>query len=207
MKKCVIISGGVYTPAPEIGPEDFVIACDKGCGYAKRDGIVPDLAVGDFDSYDGTVDPDIPIQRYRKEKDDTDTMIAVRYAVEHGFDEIEITSALGLRLDHTFANIQSACYAVERGLFVRMADENSDMLFMTDKEVVLPKRKGWSLSVFAITDRCTGVNIGGAKYPLDDATVTNTWPVGVSNEWRDDEARISVGSGILMILMSNKSEE
>lgn len=89
MKKCVIISGGVYTPAPEIESEDFVIACDKGCGYAKRDGIVPDLAVGDFDSYDGTVDPDIPIQRYRKEKDDTDTMIAVRYAVEHGFDEIE----------------------------------------------------------------------------------------------------------------------
>lgn len=68
MKKCVIISGGVYTPAPEIGPEDFVIACDKGCGYAKRDGIVPDLAVGDFDSYDGTVDPDIPIQRYRKKR-------------------------------------------------------------------------------------------------------------------------------------------
>ena len=113
---CVIISGGEFSPITGLRPEDFVIACDKGYTYAKRCGIVPNLVVSDFDSYAGQIDNGIPVERFPSEKDDTDTMIAVRYAVEHGFEEVRLFCALGGRLDHTLANLQALLYAQSHGL-------------------------------------------------------------------------------------------
>ena len=83
--RCVIISGGNYAPVEGVREDDFVIACDKGYVYAQQAGVRPNLLVGDFDSYEGALPSDLPVWRYKKEKDDTDTMIAIRYAVEQGF--------------------------------------------------------------------------------------------------------------------------
>ena len=88
--RCVIISGGNYAPVEGVQAEDFVIACDKGYVYAEKAGIRPNLLVGDFDSYEGVLPSDLPVWRYKKEKDDTDTMIAIRYAVEQGFAQVEL---------------------------------------------------------------------------------------------------------------------
>ena len=114
-KRCIIISGGEYAPVEGLREDDFVIACDRGYLYAKGQGIQPDLLVSDYDSYDGPVDRDVAVERFRPEKDDTDTMIAIRYAVEHGFEELVLFSALGGRLDHLLANLQSADFAAVRG--------------------------------------------------------------------------------------------
>ena len=67
--------------------------------------------------------------------------------------------------------------------------------------ITVPPRAGWSLSVLALTDQCTGVSIHGTKYELDQVTVTNTFPIGISNQWHG-EARISVETGILALLES-----
>ena len=88
MKACAIVSGGSFSPLDGIGRADFVIACDKGCEYTAACGIKPDLLVGDFDSYTGEKPEDVPVLGLPCEKDDTDTMAAVRYAVGEGFDEI-----------------------------------------------------------------------------------------------------------------------
>ena len=80
MKRCLIIAGGDYAPIGPVGEGDFVLACDKGYAYARREGIVPDLILGDFDSYGGALPEGIPVLRYPVEKDDTDTMLAVRWA-------------------------------------------------------------------------------------------------------------------------------
>ena len=63
MRRCLIIAGGDYAP---IGPvaEDFVLACDRGLAYAQREGIVPDLILGDFDSYRGALPEGVPVLRY-----------------------------------------------------------------------------------------------------------------------------------------------
>ena len=90
-KTCAILSGGAFSPLA--GIEDhtaLVIACDKGYAYAKRAGIKPDLFVGDFDSLRGKVDVDVPVLELPCEKDDTDTMAAVRYAVEKGYTHLRI---------------------------------------------------------------------------------------------------------------------
>ncbi len=201
----VIISGGEYSPIGRIGPDDFVIACDRGYEYAAREGIKPDLVVGDFDSYSGDVEGGIAIDRYFSEKDDTDTMIAVRYAVEQGGTELHMRCALGGRLDHLLANIQAAAFAAKHGLSVEILDRDTRMLTMNPGSLSLPRMEGFSLSLFALSDRCRGVDISGAKYPLKGAELSNAFPLGVSNEWKDSRADIRLEEGLLLVVMSRLS--
>ena len=109
--RCIIVSGGVFSPAPEQQPGDFVIACDRGYAYCERLGLTPDLFIGDFDSYSGAVAPGVAVERLIPEKDDTDTGHAITYALAHGFRTLVLTCALGGRLDHTLANLQNAANA------------------------------------------------------------------------------------------------
>ena len=115
MKTALIVSGGDFS-SPDLDLKyDILIACDKGYGYAKNMRLTPDVVIGDFDSFTGVIDPDIKVLRYPIEKDDTDTMLAVKYALNEGCDRIVICSALGGRMDHTIANIQSMAYAASHG--------------------------------------------------------------------------------------------
>ena len=82
---CAIISGGEYSPMDDIKAAEYIIACDRGYSYAKRSGIVPDLLLGDFDSYTGKLPEGAAVERLPREKDDTDTMHAIRRALELGF--------------------------------------------------------------------------------------------------------------------------
>ena len=197
---CAIISGGEYSPMDDIKAAEYVIACDRGYSYAKRSGIVPDLLLGDFDSYTGKLPEGAAVERLPREKDDTDTMHAVRRALEMGFTRISLYCALGGRLDHLLANLQAASYAAERGVPVQLFSRGCEAYIFSGGSVRIPARAGCSLSVLSLSDRCTGVSITGVKYPVEHATITNRFPIGTSNEWRG-EARISLESGIMAVLL------
>ena len=55
--------------------------------------------------------------------------------------------------------------------------------------------------MLALSDRCTGVSIHGTKYELENVTVENSFPIGVSNQWQGD-AEISVAAGVLAVMES-----
>ena len=179
--RCVVVSGGEFSPVSGLKPDDFVIACDRGYAYCERLGIRPDLIISDFDSYRGPVDAEIPLNRYASEKDDTDTMLAVRYAVEHGFRELLLCCALGGRLDHLIANLQSLVFARKHGLRASLRSEDTEVYTLQGDLLRIPRRDGWSLSVFALDGPCRGVCISGAKYPLVNAELLPSFPLGVSN--------------------------
>ena len=200
--RCVVISGGDFSPVPGISPDDFVIACDRGYVYCERLGLRPDLIISDFDSYTGPVDSEIPLNRFVSEKDDTDTMLAVRYAVEHGFHELLLCCALGGRLDHLIANLQSLVFAQKHGLPAVLLSEDTEIRTLAGGALRIPRREDRSLSVFALDGPCRGVCITGAKYPLANAELLPSFPLGVSNTWAGEEAVISVEEGILLIVLS-----
>ncbi len=201
MSSCLIITGGDFSPftVPEGA---FIIACDRGYAYARRCGVRPHLVVGDFDSYSGELDPEIPLQKLPVEKDDTDTMSALRFALSRGFAEITLVCALGGRLDHTLANLQAAVFAAKHGAALRILGADTEILTLRRGSLLLPRKEGWSLSVFAAEDRCRGVSIKGSKYELTDAELTNDFPLGVSNEWTSPAAEISLLEGTLLIVQS-----
>lgn len=198
---CAIVSGGTYSPLREMETCDFVIACDRGYVYLNQNGKKPDLLVGDFDSYTGPLPADVPRLDLPVEKDDSDTMAAIRYAVEQGFDELWLYCALGGRLDHLLSNLQAGTFAVQHGLRVRIVDDENEIFLFSAGSITVPPHEHCSLSVLALTDTCTDVTIRGGKYPLEHATVHNSFPIGVSNEWRGT-VDISVDCGVLAVILS-----
>lgn len=199
---CLIISGGDFAPLPqELRAARYVIACDRGYRYAERFGVTPDRIVGDFDSAE-LPQTQIPIDRAPTRKDDTDTMLAARYALQAGYREIAIVCAFGGRFDHALANLQTAAFIAEHGGRARLIGADTEALVFRGGAVSVPRRAGRSLSLFSLSDRCEGVSVRGTKFVCEDVTVTNTFPVGVSNVWEADTAQITVKSGILAVLQS-----
>ena len=201
-KRCVIVSGGEFSPIDGLRDDDFVIACDRGYAYCEALGRKPDLVISDFDSYSGPIAPEIPLASYIPEKDDTDTMLAIRYAAENGFSSILLCCALGGRLDHLYANLQSLVFAQRQGLPAVLKSQDTEVYTLLNSSLRLERRDGWSLSVFAPDGPCRGVWIRGARYPLRDAQLIPSLPLGVSNEWAAPEAEISVSDGLLLIILS-----
>ena len=185
-------------------PGDFVIAADGGYQALTKLNLAPDLVVGDFDSL-GFVPEGETIIRHPVMKDDTDTMLAARLGLERGYKNFVLTGAVGGRLDHTIANIQTLLFLAghdARGVLygdgtVVTAVKNSSLTLM-GKGVI---------SVFCMDGKATGVTEKGLLYALDNATVTSGFPIGVSNEFLDGPATISVKEGTLIVMWSAEKED
>ena len=212
--KCVIISAGSFVPVDiKLYEGDYLIACDAGFAYAEQLGILPDLIVGDFDSMaelgPGVMrslkeieesDPD-RVMRLDVRKDDTDTIKAVKIALSKGYKKIYLYGVLGgARFDHRFANVQTLLYIKHNG-GTGYIMEHDKMLMIAENETVKFNRGNTGyLSVFSITEKSYDVTLKGLVYTLDKGTLTNDFPLGVSNEFIvDEEAEISVGNGTLLI--------
>lgn len=198
--KCYIIGAGEetklsFTP----GKEDFVIACDGGYDYCKRQGIQADLVVGDFDSL--LEEPEHRnVIRLKPEKDDTDTGFAVKEGQKRGYQEFLIYGGTGGRSSHTIANIQLLSSLAQKGCRGTLVGPESFYQVIQDGEVCFPKEQTGYLSVFCLGDRAEGVCETGLKYSLSDAVLTKEFPIGVSNEFTGKESRISVRKGQLLLI-------
>ena len=208
MKRCVIFCAAPL-PNPEklpvdLGAEDFVIAVDGGVDHAAAAGVQPNLIMGDMDSIVGSFPDGVPVERFRSEKDDSDTMLAVRKAIELGYEEVILLFATGGRLDHSYSNIQALLYLDERGRKAAILDEDCRIYPIHNGKLRIKKEVGYNFSVFSASERSTGVYIRGAKYPLVNATVLNSFPIGLSNEFIKEEAEVSVKDGTLIVMVNRK---
>lgn len=199
MKRCVIIAGGDYAPIGPVEKGDFVLACDRGYAWCRREGLMPDLVLGDFDSYAGALPEGVPILRYPVEKDDTDTMLAVRWASEQGFDAVRLCCCFGGRLDHLLSNVQTLQYAVSLGMDAEAADENNLLRVLRPGTYTLPCRRDWSLSLLALSETVTGLHIRGAKYEAAGVTLRRPTTLGQSNAFVTD-VTLRFESGMLALV-------
>ena len=93
IKKVMIITSYIEGEQSRINdlisstPADFIICADGGLKYAQKAGVIPDLAVGDFDSL-GHDPRGVNVIKVPVEKDDTDLQLALSIAVEKGVGEI-----------------------------------------------------------------------------------------------------------------------
>lgn len=196
---CYIIGAGendglTFTP----GTDDFVIAADAGLLYLQRAGIRTDLAIGDFDTL-GSVPTDFPVIALHKEKDDTDLLAAVRQGIAAGYSLFHIYCGTGGRIDHTLANLQIlACLSGQHKQGFLFSREQV-ITAITDSTLTFEPIPSGYVSVFCYTEKAEGVFLEGLKYPLKNAVLTNTFPLGVSNEFMGVESRICVRQGTLLV--------
>ena len=199
-RRCVIFTArcegdprAAYAPEPG----DFLLCADGGWRLARRLGLTPDEVIGDFDS--STEPEGLPVTRVPMEKDDTDTMLCLKRGLALGFEDFLVVGGFGGRVDHTLANFQSLHYAARRGARAEMRDGGSWAAAVVEGSIRVPAKPG-KLSVFALSDVCRGVCIRGTKYAVEDAVLTNAFPLGVSNEFAADLAEISVREGALLVV-------
>ena len=204
MSTCLIITGGDYCELPKDISYDRVIACDLGFEHAKKLNITPDVVLGDFDSYDVEnvrADGFLPIV-YPSKKDDSDTMLAIKHAVSKGFDDIVIACALGGRTDHLLANIQLLVYAKEQGVNATIIGDKETITVISKEEKTIEGKPGDTFSLFSLTDECKNVTIKGSEYDVEDITLNNSFPLGLSNKLQKEKAAISVSEGMLLVIVN-----
>ena len=180
----------------------FVIAADSGLDRCGSAGIVPDLAVGDFDSAKTDIPEGVERVTVPSEKDITDAWLAARIALERGYTEIRFLCSLGGRISHSLANIQMLRDLKRQGAVGVLFGEHCGMFLLEGKSVRIPRFDGY-LSLFAL-DETAVVSESGVKYPLDKHTLTNLFPLGVSNEITADLAEITIHSGLCAVVLEEE---
>lgn len=241
--RCVIITAylqGSIKDCLHLNNDDYIICVDGGYDLALAENISPHIVIGDFDSssknspvfsisaydsshtttYDGShKENNSPeIVRLPVEKDDTDTMMALKHGIHMGFTNIILIGGVGGRLDHTIANLQALSYFLDHAPLGDSVDipkpsiwllgkKNKVTLIQSQKIIIgdqFPLRRDDSkLSLLSFTQQCTGITISGVKYPLKNATLTQSFPLGVSNEVLEGSvAKVSVDQGKLLVILS-----
>lgn len=197
--ECYIIGAGDFFGLRELPDDsDYVIAADAGYKYCRENNIIPDLVIGDFDSLG--VAPEHPnVLQLPVEKDDTDTVFAIKTGLEKGYRHFYIYGGLGgKRSDHTIANLQSLQYLANRGARGWLFGENC--VWTAIKNSSLRIEGAGNVAVFCLDGRAEGVSLKGLKYGLSDAVITSDFPLGVSNSMDCSEAEIEVKNGTLFVM-------
>ena len=212
MKKCAIIAGGELPDKEPYNTDGYwerfacIICADSGLYNARKFGIKPDIIAGDFDSFTEELPEDAEIIASIPEKDDTDTLMAVKKAIELGYKNIELYGALGgSRFEHSIANIQTMVYALQQGCDLKIMGESVLMVQSADDGEVIYKKKGeMYMSVFAVTESVGIDYLRGVKYPLENYLMVQSFPIGVSNEIEGEKGLLRINHGIALIILTDK---
>lgn len=200
MKRCFIYSAGTFYGLRERPqPGDYQIAADAGLLLCQKLGIEPDLVIGDFDSMPQPENE--PTVRVPVEKDDTDSMLAIREGLARGCTEFYFYGATGgHRLDHTMANLQSLAFLRRHGARGYLYDDNFVYTVIENEHLTVRQTVDWGLlSIFNLGADAEGLTLRGVQYELTDAPLGSAFPLGVSNHIITPQAEIDVRRGLLLV--------
>lgn len=213
-EKWILIGAGeCHLDEIKIDENACLVAVDGGIEYCNKFALIPDYYIGDFDSISREnhlimeqikkTTPDKVIS-FPSEKDDTDMMAAIRIGIANGAKEFIIYGGLGNRLEHTIANIQCLVFIKENGGFGYLRDKDTCVYVLQNETMQYEETKTGYFSVFAMGEKADGIYIKGMKYPLSNATITDSFPIGVSNEFTGKKAEVSVGKNKVLVIESSK---
>ncbi len=203
MSRCVIIGGAPISSYETIKAcftaDDTFVFCDSGLLHRDGLGVTPDLIVGDFDSCEN---PHLPVETIELpcEKDDTDTMFAAKEMLHRGYADFLLAGVIGERLDHTLGNLSVLCYLDAQGAKAVAVDDHSEISVVGREGAVVEECFSF-FSLLCMGPPASGITIKNAKYPLENASMANTDPYGVSNETLPGKtASVTVEEGKLLLI-------
>jgi len=211
--RAVIVSGAPRTELDArdfLGEALFIIGADRGALTLLQHGVIPDLAVGDFDSvseseYLKIKEKSRELLPLNPEKDETDTEIAVNYAIQQGAAEIFLYGGLGGRLDHTIANIRLLLRFAKLGVSIVLVEAGNRLRILSPGTHRFERFRHRYLSFFAMEQTVQGLTLQGLKYPLDGATLAQEDTVCISNEIVAENFDVAFSTGFLLMIESSDS--
>jgi len=200
MNKCYIFAYSKEKINIEIEEDSCCICADAGYLTAPR----CDLAIGDFDSMDvNNLPENIERKILSTKKDETDTMAALQEAIKRGYKDITIVGGVSGDIAHTYANITLLKYANEHGANANIISETCEIYYIKNSMLELKNKVGRRISVFAYSEKAEGVNLKGFEYELENATLNNGNPIGVSNMVTADISIIALKNGEVIAILDN----
>jgi len=203
MQRCVIVGAGPISNYEKIkfflNKDDFVIACDGGLKHLDNLNLTASLIVGDFDSHEN---PHLSVETIvlPHEKDDTDSLYALKTALARGFKDFLFVGMLGARLDHSLGNLYMLIKCHNENVKAKILDDFSEMEIVSKEEVLIPDSFAY-FSLVNITGQAKKINIKNALYNLEDGEIPQDYQFGISNEVLPGKfARVSVKEGCLLLI-------
>ncbi|QWU14022.1 thiamine pyrophosphokinase [Paenibacillus sophorae] len=208
-RRTVIFAGGELSEQflRELDKEDFIIGADRGALFLVTHGVIPDIAVGDFDSISpeefNLIEEQVPrvIACDPVDKDLTDSELALDLALEQQPEDILLFGVTGTRLDHTLASIQMMTRVLQRQIRCSIMDLNN-YVTITGSQAIVQERGYTYVSLLPVTPEVTGITLEGFQYPLTNATLKLGQSLGISNRLVSPTGTVTILSGLLLIIQS-----
>lgn len=208
IRRVVIFSNGTLDQMfiKDIKSNDFIIGIDRAAYWLIEHGIIPDIAIGDFDSTNNNEMASIRhscknLMTFSSKKDFTDTELAILEAIKLKPAEVVIYGATGTRIDHTLANIFLLEKLSDCSIDSSIKDLHNEIR-LVKKTLILKKNNILPfVSLLPVTDLIT-VSLTGFVYDIDHQTIIQGQSLGVSNEISKKTARIIVHQGKVLVIRS-----
>lgn len=204
-QKCVIICDGELPSKESITAELFdtglLIAADGGALALENMDILPDIIIGDFDSYRPTGNEKAEVIE-DPDQETNDLEKSLTYAERESADHIVVLGATGKRLDHTLKNLSVLLQFHSRFSHLVFKDRYSTMEIISSPF----KRNfesGTSLSLFPLSGTVEEITTKGLKYPLTRGTLKNGVQDGSSNQTVKKTVEIEFKKGDLLLLVNH----
>lgn len=211
MKQALIFLHGNHSKIPDLSQfprkDTFIICADGGAMYAMTHQLVPDVVIGDFDSIDDPTEKklrklNVPLIRYPREKDYTDSELAIRYALDKGIKRIYVCGFFGARIDHLLANVGFFAQLTEKAE-IRILEGDMEVRYIRKRGLIRGK-KGDEVSLIPLTGQCKKIRTHNLCYPLKNETLLFGSTRGISNILEGPVASITLSSGILLVVHTRK---
>jgi thiamine pyrophosphokinase len=194
------VDGDVAARLPQSGVT--VVAADSGVEHALAIGRGVDLVIGDFDSanpaaVDTAVAGGAEVRRYPSDKDQSDLELALHAARAGGARRVIVVGGYGGRLDHSLANallLASPSFA-DLDIEALVGDARITVIH---REARLTGAPGELCSLLAVGGTARGVRTRGLRYPLEGEDLLPGSTRGVSNEFSEPVATVSLDHGALL---------
>ncbi|MEK7862782.1 MAG: thiamine diphosphokinase [Chloroflexota bacterium] len=186
---------------------DLVIAAAGGALALERWGILPHVAVGDFDSLGeeglqllaarGTT-----IVRHEAAKDASDLELALDHALASGATEVLLLGIFGgARLDHALANAMLLADPRFRGRNVRAVHASTGIRgLFSGERADLDGPVGSTVTLLPVHADAVGVRTSGLRFPLAGETLRFGRSRGLSNVVSSQPAWVSLEDGSLLVI-------
>lgn len=204
METCILFCAAGFDGLIEpIRANDFIIAADGGLRHTQALNLEPSEIIGDFDSL-GYVPQNGRV--FPVEKDDTDSMLAVRRGLELGYRRFLIYGGMdGKRLDHTIANFQTLQFLADHDAIGYLVGRDYIAAVIRNSALRFPAGREGDFSLFCMGRDAQGVTIEGLYYEVQDIPFTAGFPLGVSNHFTGAPVTVSVKNGSLLALWERKA--
>lgn len=174
-----------------LNPSDYFIGIDGGCQELLKRKIIPDIAIGDFDStdsFDLIKEKSIETKVFPTKKNETDLELAFMHLDDiKGASNliIEIYDAISGRLDHELVAIRLLRKYANYNL--RLIDDKNTIQYATANSTIVLDSNLAYFSIFPVGN--TIISVKNAAYPLKDVHLTESDTYTTSNKPLDNKTR------------------